>query len=199
MPSVATPTIKHEPIQFEQADFLTSQGFVLKNTFIDGPAQWWEIRNQRAHSAPAEARFTNEHECRTPKTPRCASGVIAHDSCKGMSRHKSINCSASLSPQISTCSESEMSTTCTESDEYDSNMGNWLEKNPAGEQTAHQILELVERECSFFKLFGRRLYNEIIRMLQQCDRQMKMPGGALTVFCITLLKNIGCTSSWVHT
>merc|ERR1712032_73561 len=160
------PTIECDSFQNQQVESLTSHGFAVKNTFIDEPPQWWEnFPRRRAHSVPAKLRFNDEQQSQTPKTAICAHSISAPDACKGAHCQKPIDCSATLQRQVTTNSVSDVSTACSEADEYNPAVDDLHEMdssslNPLCEQFAHQIVELVERECGFLQIRGHRIHLE---------------------------------------
>mmetsp|Transcript_5712 Transcript_5712/g.16235 ORF Transcript_5712/g.16235 Transcript_5712/m.16235 type:complete len:230 (-) Transcript_5712:303-992(-) len=152
-------------IQFPQADALTQQGFVVKNTFIDGPAQWWDgAPCRRAHSAPAAARAIG----RESPAPRALLPAAVPEPLKV----EGAPCRAELLPQGTTCSE--LSTTCSEADEYDSSVGDGSEvcspfPGLVCVRTPEQIRECIERECGFLRLHGHNLHCETAKKRSRQD------------------------------
>jgi len=157
---------EYKSVQLQQVDSLSSHGLVVKNTFIDGPPQWWgNIPRRRAHSAFAAVRPIDEQKQQPPQMANCAFSTPAFESWVGTSRHKSVECCAEKYQQSTLSFLGDVSTACSETDEYnfiedDCRQSDNYFSNLTCEQSARQIVELVEHECSFLRIHGHSIPDE---------------------------------------
>merc|ERR1712217_526078 len=98
----------------------------------------------------------------------CADSITAIEPCRGTSCHESIDCKAELQWQKTASSTSDVSTACSETDEHNTAVDDWLDmdsysSNLVCEQSTHHIYELVESECGFLRLRGHSIHAEVTR------------------------------------